>query len=1109
MNKIPDLLEIQKRSFLFFLTKEIKEEIKKIDSFCKSNNEFEIKLYSEKIKIKMPVLSDNETQKKLKTYKGEIYIPIQIIYKRKIKSKIHNIFFGEIPMMTKHGTFIINGFPRVIINQIVKSPGIYFNTNFDNNKKRITNALIISDKGLWLNIKKRENFIWAKFGKDKKVPIFTLLQSIGLTQKKIFHSIQNREFLKKSLTFINPTSNLNCLHHLKIITQAESIVNLEARNIFFQNFMLKDSYSLGKAGRNKINKKLKILNTTEIDTLRPEDILATIDYLINLDYGIGCFDEIDNLENKQLRSAGELIKEKLKIGIITITKKAKEKIEKTFINFLIKPSKNLTKWKNKKSKKQLEFIFNSKTLFNSLTAFLWYDQLSQFMDETNPLAEITHKRKICSFGGGGLNRKRISLDLREIHPSQYGRICPIETPEGQNTGLISSLTIGARINKWGLIQSPFIRIKNRKLKKNLGKFFLSAKQEENTKITHNQKIISNKKLNKKSIYNKINYIGISPLQMISIATSLIPFLEHDDANRALMGSNMQRQAVPIINPDNPIVGTGLELETARDNSSIILAKQSGLVIKSNSKEIFLKTFINLNKIKITENRNYWKKFNQTLKYQLIEETSNITSLYNTQNIFKKLKKDFLKKKLKNEIKRFKKHKSLKKIKNEIVKYTLTKYKKSNQNTCINNKQLVYTGEWVQNGDIMADNSTTTKGELSLGKNLLVAYMPWEGYNFEDAIIINERLIHKNFYTSIHIDKYEIKTRQTEFGSEIFTNNLPNIKTPNLDHNGIIKTGKWVKNGDILIGKITPRKNTLNQSPESRLLRSIFGKETRNVKNTSLRVPPGISGRIINTQIFKKQTARVYLAHKKEIKTGDKFSGRHGNKGIISKILPQEDMPYLQNGIPIDIILNPLGVPSRMNVGQLFECLLGLAGYFLKENYRITPFNETYGEEISKKITFQKLYEASKHTNQNWILEKNNPGKSRIFDGRTGKTFDQSIVVGYSYILKLFHLVDKKIQMRSIGPYSKITQQPLKGKAKKGGQRLGEMEVWSLQGFGAAYNLQELLTIKSDDIQARNKAQILIIERKKISKPKVPECFKVLIRELQCLCLDVNLHNTTK
>lgn len=442
-----------------------------------------------------------------------------------------------------------------------------------------------------------------------------------------------------------------------------------------------------------------------------------------------------------------------------------------------------------------------------------------------------------------------------------------------------------------------------------------------------------------------------------------------------------------------------------------------------------------------------KKSNQK---SLVDETLKLTNLYNKKNIFKKLKKDFLKKKLKNEIQNIKKHKTIKKIKNEIIKYTLTKYKKSNQNTCINNKKLVYTGEWIQNGDIIADNSTTKKGELSLGKNLLVAYMPWEGYNFEDAIIINERIIQQKFYNSIHIDKYEIKTQQTEFGSEILTNNLPNIKTTNLDKNGIIKTGKWVKNGDILIGKITPRKNISNQSPEGRLLRSIFGKEKRHVKNTSLRVPPGISGRIINTQIFKKQTARVYLAQKKEIRTGDKFSGRHGNKGIISKILPQEDMPYLQNGKPVDIILNPLGVPSRMNVGQLFECLLGLAGYYLKENYRITPFNETYGNEISKRITFQKLYEASQHTNQSWIFEKNNPGKSKIFDGRTGQTFDQSIVVGYSYILKLFHLVDNKIQMRSTGPYSKITQQPLKGKAKKGGQRVGEMEVWSIQGFGAAY-----------------------------------------------------------
>nr|UXD06229.1 RNA polymerase beta subunit [Eutreptia sp. CCAC 1914B] len=1107
MSKIPDLIDIQKKSFLVFLSKGIKDEINKINKIKSNNDQLEIKIYSKKLKFKLPKLSADKTQQKLKTYKASLYLPVQIIYKKKLKSKIQNIFFGEIPLMTERGTFIINGFPRVIINQIVKSPGIYFNTNFDANQKRITSAVIISNKGIWLNIKKKENFIWTKFGKDKKVPIFTFLQAIGLTQKKIFHSIQNREFLKKSLTFINPTSTLNAINHLKIITQTESIVHTDARNIFFQNFMMKDYYDLGEAGRHKINKKLKILTDPQIQTLRPEDVLATVDYLINLDYGIGGFDEIDNLENKQIRSASELIKEKFKIGLTNITKKAKEKIEKTSVQFLKKPSQNLTKWKNRKIKNRLKFIFNSKTLFNSLTSFLWYDQLSQFMDETNPLAEITHKRKICSFGGGGLNRKRISLDLREIHPSQYGRICPIETPEGQNTGLISSLTIGSRVNKWGLIQSPFYKIKNKKIKKNLGKFFLSAKQEEGTKITHNQIEIG--KNNKRFAFNKINYVGISPLQMISIATSLIPFLEHDDANRALMGSNMQRQAVPILNPDNPIVGTGLELETARDNSSIILAKQSGLIIKSDSQKIILSTLSNFNKIKTTENRNYWKIFNQNLRYQLIEETLNLTHLYNAKKIFKEIKNEFLKKKVKNEKQNIKQEKNIKKIKDKNIKIVLVKHKKSNQNTSINNRQMVYTGEWVRKGDIIADNSTTSKGELALGKNLLVAYMPWEGYNFEDAIIINERLIHKDFYTSIHIDKYELKIRQTEFGTEVITNNLPNIKTPDLDKDGIIKTGKWVQNGDILIGKITPRKDNLNQSPEGRLLRSIFGKETRNVKNTSLRVPPGICGRIINTQIFKKKTARIYLAHKKQIKTGDKFSGRHGNKGIISKILPQEDMPYLQNGKPIDIILNPLGVPSRMNVGQLFECLLGLAGYYLKENYRITPFDEVYGKEVSKKIVYQKLYEARENTNQDWIFEKNSPGKSKIFDGRSGKKFDQSVIIGYSYILKLFHLVDNKIQTRSTGPYSKITQQPLKGKAKKGGQRLGEMEVWSLQGFGAAYNLQELLTIKSDDIQGRNKTQNLIIERKKIPKPNVPECFKVLIRELQCLCLDINFHDSIK
>jgi DNA-directed RNA polymerase subunit beta len=726
-------------------------------------------------------------------------------------------------------------------------------------------------------------------------------------------------------------------------------------------------------------------------------------------------------------------------------------------------------------------LVNPKPLVAAIKEFFGSSQLSQFMDQTNPLAELTHKRRLSALGPGGLTRERAGFAVRDIHPSHYGRICPIETPEGPNAGLIGSLATHARVNLYGFLETPFRPVENGKVLFHLPPVYMTADEEDDLRTATGDIPLDEygfiKGPNVPVRYRQdwtttppeqVDYVAVSPVQIVSVATSMIPFLEHDDANRALMGSNMQRQAVPLLKPERPLVGTGLEAQAARDSGMVIVSRTDGDVVYVDATEIRVRVG------------------GQRLVAGDEEKTGD--------------------------------REQLRTDKPQELKYKLSKYQRSNQDTCLNQKPLVRIGEKVVAGQVLADGSSTEGGELALGQNIVVAYMPWEGYNYEDAILISERLVQEDVYTSIHIEKYEIEARQTKLGPEEITREIPNVGEDalrQLDEQGIIRVGAWVDAGDILVGKVTP-KGESDQPPEEKLLRAIFGEKARDVRDNSLRVPNGEKGRVVDVRLFTREqgdelppganmVVRAYVAQKRKIQVGDKMAGRHGNKGIISRILSAEDMPYLSDGSPVDIVLNPLGVPSRMNVGQVFECLLGWAGHNLGVRFKITPFDEMYGEETSRRLVHGKLEEAREETGRDWVYNPDNAGKITVYDGRTGEAFDRDVTVGVAYMLKLVHLVDDKIHARSTGPYSLVTQQPLGGKAQQGGQRFGEMEVWALEAFGAAYTLQELLTVKSDDMQGRNEALNAIVKGKAIPRPGTPESFKVLMRELQSLGLDVAVH----
>ena len=912
-------------------------------------------------------------------------------------------------------------------------------------EKELYTATLIPEYGSWIRfgfqkntkinlakypIKNQEDEIIIQLDKVTQKPIIHLLKEMGVTDLEICQNLQNSEFF-----YFNKPLLSHSIYQPNKLLRFNLNKNYYKNISEFSRIFDPSYYRLGKIGRSKLNNRLNIKLSKRITTITYEDIFAIIDKLITLSTSKQISDDIDHLKNRRVRSVGELLQNLFRIGFQRLLRKLRSQTNKTYSSQLSS--------------------FN--IVGATIREFFGASQLSQYMDQTNPLSALTHRRRISGLGPGGFDRDRISFAVRDIHPSHYGRICPIETPEGQNVGLIASLTTCARVNESGFLETPFWRVINGKVIKTGYPIYLTADIEdfykiapadistnENNYLTKNLIPVRYKQDFLTVTPSEVDFIGVSPIQVVSVAASLIPFFEHDDANRALMGSNMQRQSVPLLLPQKPIVGTGLENQIALDSGMVINAQRDGIVES-----------VSANKIIVRENsgRHY--------------------------------------------------------------KYDLQKYQRSNQETCINHRPIVWEGEKIKSGQMLTDGPGIISSELSLGQNVLVAYMPWQGYNFEDAILINERLVYEDIFTSIHIERYEIEIDRTAEMSEQTTNNIPNLTisdVQNLNEDGIVTIGTFVKPGDILVGKIIPKDDS-EQLPESKLLRAIFGAKAKGVRDTSFRMPEGEYGRVIETLTFNRRTKlaykfekiQIFIAQIRKIQVGDKIAGRHGNKGIISRILPRQDMPFLPDGTPIDIILNPLGVPSRMNVGQLYECLLGLAGHKLNRRFKILPFDEMYGSEVSRILINKKLRQASIENNEAWLFNPYSPGKMVLLDGRTGKEFDNPITVGNAYMLKLIHLVDDKMHSRATGPYSLVTQQPLGGKAQHGGQRFGEMEVWALEGFGASFTLKELLTIKSDDMQGRNETLNSIIKGQPIPTSGIPESFKVLVQELRSIGLDLSTY----
>lgn len=916
-------------------------------------------------------------------------------------------------------------------------------------EKDLYTAILIPEYGSWVRfgfqkntkinpykypLKNQEDEITIQLDKVNQKPVLYLLKEMGLTDLEIYRNLEHSDFF-----YFNKPLLIDSVHFNQPLLRFDLTSNYFNNISEFSRIFDSSYYRLGKVGRLKVNSRLNLKINSRIQTITYEDIFAITDKLLTLTITKTVPDDIDHLKNRRVRSVGELLQNLFRIGFQRLVRKLRNQTNKIDSGHLLSFN-----------------IVNA-----TVREFFGSSQLSQYLDQTNPLSSLTHRRRISGLGPGGFDRDRISFAVRDIHPSHYGRICPIETPEGQNVGLIASLTTCARVNKSGFLETPFWRVLNGKVIKTGNPIYLTADVEDLYKIapadiaTNADNYLARNVIPvryKQDFVNvtpsEVDFIAISTIQVVSVAASLIPFFEHDDANRALMGSNMQRQSVPLILPQKPIVGTGLENQIAIDSGMTLNAQVSGIVNSVTANKIIVKD-------KIGKKRTY----------------------------------------------------------------QLQKYLRSNQQTCINHRPIVWKGEKVKSGQILTDGPAITSGELALGQNVLVGYMPWQGYNFEDAILINERLVYDDIFTSIHIERYKIEIDRTSDLSEQTTRNIPNLNPSEvhyLNDDGIVTVGTFVKPGDILVGKVISN-DTSEQLPESKLLRAIFGAKAKGVKDSSYRMPDGEYGRVIETVTFNRRTKLTYkfekiyvfIAQIRKIQVGDKIAGRHGNKGIISRILPRQDMPFLPDGTPIDIILNPLGVPSRMNVGQLYECLLGLAGDKLNSRFKILPFDEMYGLEMSRILINKKLRQASIVNDESWLFNPYAPGKMVLIDGRTGKEFENPITVGNAYMLKLIHLVDDKMHARATGPYSLITQQPLRGKAQHGGQRFGEMEVWALEGFGAAFTLKELLTIKSDDMQGRNETLNAIVKGQQIPKFGIPESFKVLLQELRSIGLDMSTYKIEK
>ena len=1038
LDDLPDLIEVQKKSFEWFLKEGLKEELLSFSPIKDYTGRLELH-FLPNYTFDNAKYTVEEARIHDATYAKQLRVMIRLVNRDSGEIKEQEVYIGDIPTMTDKGTFIVNGAERVIVSQIVRSPGVYFKCDPSPTGKRLYNATMIPNRGAWLKIETDSNdVIHVKIDKNRKILATTLLKAMGITVPEMESKFTHFEFLKKTLEK-DPTETTDeaLVELYKKLRPGDPASPQGGRQILESRFFDEKKYDIGRVGRYKLNKKLNLNIPNNQRTLTVEDIVSTIEYLINLTYDEGQLDDIDHLGNRRIRSVGELLQNQFRVGLSRIERIVKERMT-------LQDSETLTPLN----------LLNTKPLVASLKEFFGSSQLSQFMDQTNPLAELTHKRRISALGPGGLQRERAGFAVRDIHPSHYGRICPIETPEGPNAGLIGSLATHAKVNDYGFVESPFFVVKDGVVTVEV--VYMTADADENfrcapadVKLTKDRKFVDKvvpARYRSEFIMcdaSKIDYVGVCPIQIISVATSMIPFIEHDDANRALMGSNMQRQAVPLLITQRPRVGTGLESRVAKDSGMVIVADVDGTVERVVGEEI------------------------------VIRDTHGKPHIY-----------------------------------------TLMKYVRSNQDTCINQKPIVHEGDKVKAGDVIADGASTCGGELSLGKNILVAYMPWEGYNFEDAILLSERCVHDDIFTSLHIEKLEIEARQTKLGPEEITREIPNVSEDalrHLDERGIVRIGARVYADDILVGKVTP-KGESEHPPEEKLLRAIFAEKARDVKDNSLRVPHGEGGRVLDVKVFDREKGdelppgantviRVYIAQKRKVSVGDKLSGRHGNKGIVSRILPKEDMPFLPDGTPVDIVLNPLGVPSRMNVGQTYELLLGLAAYLTGDHYEAPAFDEMYGENQSEIATKAELLRGIKESGCDWVGED---GKVMLIDGRTGEPFDRPVAVGLTYFLKLVHLVDDKIHARSTGPYSLVTQQPLGGKAQFGGQRFGEMEVWALEAYGAAYTLQEMLTIKSDDVNGRNRAYEAIVKGDNIPRPGIPESFKVLVRELQSIGLDITV-----
>ncbi|WP_414045495.1 DNA-directed RNA polymerase subunit beta [Macrococcus equi] len=1119
--ELPNLIEIQTKSYEWFLEEgliEMFRDISPIEDFT-GNLSLEFVDY----KLGEPKYDLDEAKNRDATYSAPLRVKVRLIIKETGEVKEQEVFMGDFPLMTDTGTFVINGAERVIVSQLVRSPSVYFNDKVDKNGKVSFGATVIPNRGAWLEYETdAKDVVFVRIDRTRKLPITVLLRALGFSSdQEIIDLLGDNEYLRNALDKDNTESTEAALLEIyERLRPGEPPTVENAKSLLYSRFFDPKRYDLASVGRYKMNKKLhlkhRLFNQTlaepivdvetgeivaeegtlldrrnldqildvlennanqkvftlenglldepieiqsvkvyvpgdeekrtttiignafpddEVKCITPADILSSISYFFNLLAGVGFTDDIDHLGNRRLRSVGELLQNQFRIGLSRMERVVRERMS-------LQDTESVTP----------QQLINIRPVIASIKEFFGSSQLSQFMDQANPLAELTHKRRLSALGPGGLTRERAGMEVRDVHYSHYGRMCPIETPEGPNIGLINSLSSYARVNEFGFIETPYrkVDIETNTVTSQID--YLTADEEDayvvaqaNARLDDNGKFLDDEVVcrfrgdNTVMARERMDYMDVSPKQVVSAATACIPFLENDDSNRALMGANMQRQAVPLMNPEAPFVGTGMEHVAARDSGAAVVAKYKGRVEHVEARQIKVR--------------------------RIVEEGG-------------------------------------KEIETDLDVYKLAKFARSNSGTCYNQRPIVQAGDIVTKGEILADGPSMELGEMALGRNVVVGFMTWDGYNYEDAVIMSERLVKDDVYTSIHIEEYESEARDTKLGPEEITRDIPNVSDnalKNLDDRGIVFVGAEVRDGDILVGKVTP-KGVTELTAEERLLHAIFGEKAREVRDTSLRVPHGADGIVLDVKVFNRedgdelppgvnQLVRVYIVQKRKIHVGDKMCGRHGNKGVISRILPEEDMPFMPDGTPIDIMLNPLGVPSRMNIGQVLELHLGMAAKNLGLHVASPVFDGANDEDV-----WSTIEEAGMARD----------GKTVLYDGRTGEPFDNRVSVGVMYMLKLAHMVDDKLHARSTGPYSLVTQQPLGGKAQFGGQRFGEMEVWALEAYGAAYTLQEILTYKSDDTVGRVKTYEAIVKGENIPRPGVPESFRVLMKELQSLGLDVKV-----